>query len=292
MNRRGFTLVELLVGTMVMAVLGVALVRMLISDSRFVSRHDTMMSARQTARGAMNLLAPELRMVADGGVVTASPTSFTAHIPYAFGLTCEEIGAGKILATLLPPDSLNYANASADGMAWLDDDGIYKAVGGVTVSNAGNEAPCFNPTDSVFVVPGGELIRISGLGGNFMVYSQSVAPGAGGVIPPPGTIFYLYEAVTYSFAASVELPGRVALWRQAGAGFAEEMLAPFDSSAGFRCLTGADLDVVDCPPAGGLPDLRGLELNLIGASEVAPRGGTAPETFALVTQVPFINKVN
>lgn len=290
MNRRGFTLVELLVGTLVMAVLGVALTRMLISDSRFVSLQDTMMSARQTARGAFNVLTPELRMIADGGVVAATASSFTAHVPYAFGITCQEVAAGTIVAALLPPDSLNYANASADGIAWLDDDGIYKAVSGIAVSGSGNFAACL--ADSVFVVPGGELIRVSGMGGNFTVYGQSVAPGPGGVIPPPGTVFYLYESVTYSWAPSVELPGRLALWRQAGGAAAEELLAPFDALTGFRCLTGTDYDVEDCPPAGGPPDIRGLELGIIGASEVPPRGDTAYATFDITTQVPFINKVN
>ena len=291
MNRRGFTLVELLVGTMVMSVLGVALVRMLVSDSRFVSLQDTMMSARQTARGAFNILTPELRMISDGGVVAATPSSFTALIPHAFGITCREVSAGTIVAALLPPDSLNYVNASPSGMAWLDVDGIYKAVSGIVVSSSGNQAACL--ADSVFVVPDGELIQISGLGsGGFMVYGQSVLPGPGGVIPPPGTIFYLYESVTYSFAASAELPGRIALWRQAGFIPAEELLAPFDSSAGFRCLTGTDYDVVDCPPPGGMAEIRGLELRIIGASEVPPRGDVEHVTFDLTTRVAFINKVN
>jgi prepilin-type N-terminal cleavage/methylation domain-containing protein len=94
LNRRGFTLVELLVGTIVMAVLGVALVRMLMSDSRFVSRQDAMMSARQVARGATNLVAPELRMISDGGLAAVSNTAVTARIPYAFGITCASPSSG------------------------------------------------------------------------------------------------------------------------------------------------------------------------------------------------------
>jgi prepilin-type N-terminal cleavage/methylation domain-containing protein len=291
LNRRGFTLVELLVGTMVMSVLGVALVRMLMSDSRFVSRQDAMMSARQVARGATNLLAPELRMISGGGLALATPTAVTARIPYAFGMTCGSTGSGTIAATLLPPDSLNYVNASPSGMAWRDDNGTYFAVDGVGVSNSTAFSACASASDSVFVLPGGKLVEISGFGaGGFSVYGSTVSSGSGGTMPPPGQIFYLYQSVTYTFTASVELPGQIALWGQVGFASPVELAAPFDSSAGFRCLVGPDLDPVDCPPAGGLVAVRGLELRFVGASEVTPRGSAGPQTFELFTRVPFLNK--
>src|SRR5207253_1750967 len=65
MNRRGFTLTELLMAMAVMAILGVALTRILVNDSRFVSRQDAMLSARQGARAALNSVLSELSMVAD-----------------------------------------------------------------------------------------------------------------------------------------------------------------------------------------------------------------------------------
>ena len=88
MNSRGFTLVELLVGTVVMSVLGIALVRMMLSDTRFVSKQEAMVSARQTSRGTLNTMDVELRMISDSGLVTARPDSVRAHIPYAFGVSC------------------------------------------------------------------------------------------------------------------------------------------------------------------------------------------------------------
>ncbi len=291
MNRRGFTLVELLVGTIVMAVLGVALVRMLMSDSRFVSRQDAMMSARQVARGATNLVAPELRMITDGGLVAVSATAVTARVPYAFGVTCASTGVGTVAAALLPPDSLNYTNATPSGMAWRDDNGDYLAVPGVSVSTSGQFSACFGASDSVFVLPTGQLVEISGFGsGGFSVYETTVSSGTGGQMPPVGRIFYLYQSVTYSFGASLELPGQIALWRQVGFSSPMELVAPFDSAAGFRCLVGADLDPVDCTTVASLSDVRGLELRFVGASEVTPRGSAGPMTFQLFTRVPFLNK--
>jgi hypothetical protein len=131
--------------------------------------------------------------------------------------------------------------------------------------------------DSIRVVPGGELIAVSGI------------PG----IPPgPGRIVYLYQTVTYRFATSVDIPGRIGLWRRVGAVAAEELVAPFDTTAGFGCLVGPNLQVQTCPPGGGLATVRGLELRLTGESEFnSPDTGT-PEDFQLSMQITFINKVN
>ncbi|NIM49209.1 MAG: hypothetical protein GTN62_04615 [Gemmatimonadales bacterium] len=259
-----------MVATTVMAILGIALVRMLMSDSRFVSRQDAMVSARQTARSALNVMAVELRMVSDSGLMAASPDSVTVRIPVAFGMTCRTTAEGTI-ATLVPYDSLTYASAVVAGMAWHDDAGEYRFLAGVKANPSTEEAQC--TADSIRVVPGGELVQIN-------------PPTA----VPSGRVFYLYQLVTYRFAASAELAGRVALWRSVGKSN-DEIAVPFDSAAGFGFLTGPKLSVQDTPPAD-LETVRGLELRLIGISESPPQGRTEPERFELVTQVAFTNKAN
>jgi prepilin-type N-terminal cleavage/methylation domain-containing protein len=274
-NNRGFTLVELLVGTVVVSILGIALVRMMLSDTRFVSRQEAMVSARQTARGTLNAMDVELRMISDGGLSTARPDSVRAHIPYAFGVACQSTGADRIIAALVPPDSLLYATAVVGGMAHQQTDGSYDAVDGVSVGNSSNFSAC--AADSIFVVPGGRLVQISGITGP---------------LPDPGRILYLYQDVTYRFSNSTEIPGRLALWRKSGTAAYEEVAAPFDTSSGFRCLVGTGLQPTTCPPAGGVDSVRGLELRLVGASEHAPRGSDNPSTFELIARLPFLNKVN
>lgn len=46
MTRRGFTLIELLVSIVVAGILGVALTRLLVNDSRFVERQDAMLDRK------------------------------------------------------------------------------------------------------------------------------------------------------------------------------------------------------------------------------------------------------
>jgi hypothetical protein len=171
--------------------------------------------------------------------------------------------------SLLPADSTMYATAVAEGAAWRSGTGTYTFVAGITTAKA-TQALCVQ--DSIRIVPGGSEIY--------------VAPPLSAAI---GTVIYLYQTVTYRFASSATLPGRKALWRQAGSAAAQEMVSPFDSSAQFRCLTGAGLVAVTCPPGGGLSAVRGIEVLLVGASEYVPEGRSAPETYNLTTDIPFVN---
>jgi prepilin-type N-terminal cleavage/methylation domain-containing protein len=273
MTRRGFTLVELLVAAVVMGILGTALLRMLVRDSQFAGQQDAMVNARRAARGALNVIAPELRMVSRDGLLAASRDSVRVRVPYAFGMVCRATTSPAYThAALLPPDSVSYASARLAGIAWRDwrdTTGTYTFVGGISVSTA-TSSQC--PSDSIRVVPGGRAIRI-----------QPV------LAAPVGSLFYLYQNVTYRFAASTALPGRIGLWRRAGTAAAQELLSPFDTSAGFRCLVGVGLTAVNCPPVGGVGTVRGVELRLVAASERPAEGRTVPERFDLITKIPFLN---
>lgn len=265
MTRRGLTLTELLVAMVVFGILGTALARLMIGNSRFVSRQEAQLEARQTARAAMNSVVAELRMVSDGGLVAAAPDSVTVRIPYAFGVLCR-----NQYAVLAPPDSALYADAVLAGLAYRQPSGSYTFNTAVTVTGTtASTADC--DTDSIRVVPGGIRITLSQLN-----------------LAPPGTIFYLFQRITYRFAASTALPGRRALWRRIGA-TNEEILSPFATTARFAFLVGSRLTVQTTPPAT-LDSIQGLELRLVGESDAAPSGATAPEQYALTPRVKFVNR--
>jgi prepilin-type N-terminal cleavage/methylation domain-containing protein len=274
LTRRGFTLTELLIGTIVLAILGTVLARLLVNDSRFVSRQDAMMSARQASRAALNTMVDELRMVSDGGLIAVSTDSVRVRMPYVFGMACNSV-SGDLISSLTPPDSLMYANASPDGLARRSGTS-YVFLSGISLTPSSDMAAC--SSDSIRVVPGGSLVEIGGISPPQM--------------PSPGTLIYLFQNVTYRFGASTDLPGRIGLWRRAGSSPDEELVTPFDTLAGFQCLVGPNLQALDCPPPGGLSAVRGLELRLVGASEYTPRGDSGPQTFNLATRVTFLNKVN
>jgi prepilin-type N-terminal cleavage/methylation domain-containing protein len=270
MTRRGFTLVELVVTMAVMGILGGALVRLTINQSRYVGEQEALMEARQTSRQAMNLLATELRMVSDNGVVQVSFDSITARVPFAFGMLCGVSGGAQI-ATLLPSDSAAWANALSPGVAYRSG-GSFTPAGGITVSASTASSAC--TADSIREVSGGRLVALS---------PANVLSSAN-----TGDLMYLYETVTYRFATSGELAGRRALYRVSG-GTAEELLAPFASTAGFAYLTGSRLAVTTTAPTD-LDSISGFELRLIAESSVTPSGRTAPITYDLRPRVRLGNK--
>jgi prepilin-type N-terminal cleavage/methylation domain-containing protein len=281
LSRRGFTLTEVLVGMAVFALLGMTLTRILINDSRFVSRQDALMSARQGARAAMNTVVQELQMISDGGLIWDSAKAVQARIPIAFGVACRTAG-NVTTATLMPTDSLAYASALASGapigVAYLSSATYqFPTSNSVAISSSTNTAQC--TADSIRILGGTPPAKL--------VSIQSAPP-----LPmPSGAIIYLYQTVTYSFANSTDptLAGRKALFRQVGALTPDELVAPFDTAAGFRCLTGVTLARTACPVAAGVSSVRGLELRLISASERPPQGASRPQTFDLSTRIVFNN---
>lgn len=265
MNRRGLTLVELLITLMVFGLLGTALARLMISNSRFVSRQEAELEARQTARAAMNVVLPELRMVSDGGLLAAGPDSVRVRVPYAFGVFCR-----NEYVVLAPPDSAVYATALHAGIAYQLPSGLYAFDPTVTIAGTTtNTADC--DADSVRAIPGGQRLQLS------------VAN-----LAAPGNLFYLYQVVTYRFANSTALPGRRALWRHAQGGTAEELLSPFDTAARFVFLVGSRLTPQLAVPSP-LSNIRGLEIRLVGASVNPAQGASQPTRFALHPRVRFGN---
>jgi len=270
MRNRGFTLIEVLIAVVLMAILATALTRILLSDSRFVSKQEAMITARQTARAAMNVMSVDLRMVSDSGLLAASADSVYFRSPFAYGMACTASG-GERIVSLLPTDSAMYASATPAGIARRRA-GLYSFLQGITLTSSVNAVAC--TADSVRVVPDGFLVGIT--------------PDTAAM---SGEIIYLYQTVAFRFMASTDMPGRRGLWRRIGAGAYEELAAPFDSTARFRFLVGPNLTRTDTPPAD-LTTVNGIELGIVAESYVAPQGQSHYHTFDLPIQIVFANKVN
>ena len=84
------------------------------------------------------------------------------------------------------------------------------------------------------------------------------------------------------------IPGRIGLWRTGlKTHVAEELAAPFDSTAQFRFyLANADTSVATTLPT----NVVGVDLLLNGASELPRWGATKPEVSSFRTAVFFGNR--
>ena len=272
--RRGASLVELLVGVVVLGIIGAASVKLLVSQTGFYDAQLKQRSARSVSRAAVNMMVSDIRMVeSTGGVESVSATSVTLRIPYAMGMVCGSVGPVTVVA-MLPADSTTLANATASGHAWRDANGNYTYTNSTVASITGGNFVC-------------GLANISAVPNGGRIITMTPAVPAGAV---PGDAVLLYQRVRYEFAASSALPGRTALWRTiVDTDTREELVAPFQSSAHFRFFQ-FNRDTSDV--TANASDVRGLELVLDGESQSARAGMSITERSPFRTAVFFNNRVN
>jgi prepilin-type N-terminal cleavage/methylation domain-containing protein len=294
MARRGFTLVELLLSLVVTAIVGAALVRMVLSQARFMDQQEAWRGARSVSRGGINRLLSDLRVVeATGGLEAAAAggQDFTVRVPYAFGIMCSTTGALTTLS-ILPVDSAMFAAPGFSGFAWRSAAGAYTyQTAAVSLTNPGTAANC-TAAVPVTIHPGtgGALPSINGSPAGKVVNLGGAVPlvAAGG--PPVGSIFFMFRRVRYEFKNSTALPGRTGLYRtMLSGGTTEEIATPFAATArvNFYVLNTA---TAQAAVPGTLPNVRGLELKLDGMSERTPGGSSAPKTANVTTSVFFENR--
>jgi len=291
--RRGFTLVELLLSLIVTAIVGAALVRMVLGQARFMDQQEAWRGARAVARGGVNRLASDLRMVeATNGVsaAVAGGQDFTVRVPYAFGVIC--LAAGNTLTlSMLPVDSAMYNAPGHSGFAVRADDGSYayytSTVLDLIPANIGNG----NCTG--VAAPDKPITTLASMNGS--PAGNTITVTATAAFNPPvkkGQIVFLYRRIRYQFKNSVALAGRTGLFRapvDAVGGPEEEIATPFAATArvNFYVLNNA---VAQAAVPGTLGDIRGFELVLDGMSERAPQGSATYKTANVRTSVFFENR--
>jgi prepilin-type N-terminal cleavage/methylation domain-containing protein len=294
MVRRGFTLIELLVSLVITAIIGAALVRMVLSQARFMDQQEAWRDARSVSRSGINRLVSDLRPVeAVGGVeaAVAGGQDLTIRVPYAFGIICRT-NLTVTTVSLLPVDSAMFAAPGYSGFAWRNSSGVYTYVAGTAVPAVpGTVADCANALPNPFGITTLPSLNGSPAGQVANLTSAAALPTA----PPDGalvgSIVFLYRRVRYEFKNSVIIPGRTGLWRTTLGigGTTEELAAPFANTArvNFYVLNGA---TAQAAVPGTLADIRGLELKLDGMSERTPGGSAAPKTSNVTTSVFFENR--
>jgi hypothetical protein len=285
-NRAGFSLAEIIVATMVLAVLGLAFTQLMLTQGRFSDQQNALRGARTVARQSMNVLLSELRMVQDSGFVDSATSDgkvLRVMVPYLYGITCDNITAGtdRTVASMLPVDSMQYKQAKYYGYAWRQSNGTYRrfrldSTGGAvpTVASTSEDDECTNVSTGI------NAISVGSVTGLFLELFPQGATTAGDPV-------FLFQRVRYSFKASTSFPGYYGLYRYADNGTEEELVAPFDSTARFKYWkTGATASTA-APPA--LDSIRGIDVVLAGVSTYTPSGKTSPSVSTLVTSIFFKN---
>jgi prepilin-type N-terminal cleavage/methylation domain-containing protein len=281
--RRGFTLIELIVGIVIFAIVGMLFTRLLTVQGKFYDRQGMGNAARNVSRASLNRVVSDFRMIeATGGVIAASSTSLTIRVPFAIGVMCAS-AAGTTVLSLLPVDSTTYANAGFYGYAWRNfQTGVYSYVENPATETLGDAAAIAVCTGvNITTVTNGKVVRVT-----------PTLPINAGL----GTPVFLYSRIKYEFKASTAVPGKLGLYRTSiapnGAESSEELVAPFANTARWRFFTVNGGSVAQDAAPANLADMRGLELHLDGISETIAAGLTTNESAPFTTAVFFKNRTN
>lgn len=276
-SRAGMSIAELLIGMVILAIVGMGLTRIMVTQARYFDHQKKSNAARNVSRGPLNRIVSDLRMVeALGGVVSATSTAITVKVPYAIGVVCVSQSNGTQVS-LLPVDSSMFAGAGYTGYAWRNGAGKYGYVetGGLNLD--GDVTLCNTAKITTLTSEKAKVVRIN----PGMTDTASV-----------GTPIFLYRRITYEFKNSTILPGTIGLYRTVvTANTTEELSAPYASGAKFRFFVGSSQTAQDAVPAQ-LSTLRGLELVMSGNSEKIPIGGTQKAQAPFTTAVFFKNRLN
>lgn len=277
-NRAGFTLVEVLIALTLTAVLGAVAMGAFVSQSRFFDHQEKVGAARAVSRGAMNIMMSEMRMIElGGGIVAATTQEITMRVPTAMGVACAS--AGTLTASMLPADLSGVDNVDFSGWAFRTGPGTYTYVEGTVAPIAGLATVC---------ATAGILPAQTGVSTAGVLNDGSVIQIATGTAVPAGSPIFLYNIVTYAFAASTTVPGGIALWRELDGAAPEELVAPFANTAEFRFFVNDAATATTTVP-GTLSTITGVEIVLDGVSERPNSDGTF-QTVPLTTAVYFKNR--
>jgi prepilin-type N-terminal cleavage/methylation domain-containing protein len=280
--RSGFSLAELLVAVVLLGILGGALTRLVVDQMRFFDGVQVSRDARSAARNSMNVMLSELRMVQDSGGVTnigADNRSITVLVPYRFGTYCGNNGTTSTVS-MLPLDSMTAAMSSMAGYGYRNrSTGRYTLVTTTSFVNSGSPTLC---TGTGTNQAGISTVTVNGRAGAVIDISPAI-PAATAI----GSAVMFYQSLTYSFANSTLFPGKTGLFRSVNGGTAEELMAPFASTARFRYFVAGDDTSRTTAPA--LSEIRGVALVLTAQGQRKPAGRTTATEEKMMTAVFFKN---
>jgi prepilin-type N-terminal cleavage/methylation domain-containing protein len=224
-KNRGFTLLELLVGLTIAALVVTLAFQAMLSHGRYARTQSERARLQQHGRGALEMIAAELRGADPAGLVEASGASVSFMSVRAWGVTCRHtetrlsvLFTGAAVGALDPGDEWLALPPVGSAVSWQ-----FLPVADLTSSSAEREAAA-----AACAVLGSTITPQAGPASGARMYAPRVAQGTGGTlgIAPgenglePGTTVNAFDRARYDSATSSVGPG---LWIRRNSGPAMQM---------------------------------------------------------------------
>ena len=284
--RRGFSLAEILIAMVLIGVIGAMFTRVLIVQNRYYDQQNAKRNARAVSRNALTVMMSDLRMVQDSlGVDSLADNGklIRVRVPYSFGLVCAS-SAAAMTVSMLPVDSSVAGMAQYNGYAFRNPaNGLYTYVPSAVVPVAGVGLTC---TGGLLGQAHIATLTDGGRSGSVL----TLTPGS--ALATPTTAVFLWQRITYSFAASTYFPNRWGLFRQVGANRPEEIMGPFDGASRFRIYRRGDDTSITTFTLADTASVKGLDIVLNGVAQKATAGYTNTQQSKMVSSVFFKNLRN
>lgn len=273
--RAGFTLVETLIALVLSMVILLLVSHTFLVQNQFYATQTLRVGAQDNVRAATELMASEVRNVAEGGVVVAGARTLTVRSPMAIGVFCDVSGSGNIGEVFTDGGEAALDTDEVAGLALLSS-GVWTFVNvpwmSVNGSDASSAVSCFNNgADTVGMRD--EFHRLAGL--------ATIFPSS---LPTEGDAVMIFRETTFSIRPSQLDTSALALFRQSFGGTAVEFATGIDTTAQFRFRT-AGGGFADTVPSG-LVDIDAVQI-IADARSRAPTGGAEDIVFGWSVNVPL-----
>lgn len=275
LGRRGFTLVELMVSVVLGALLIGVVLNFVTGQTRIATAQSGREEVQQNARGALEMVASDLRGAVSAGVVRGDANAIEFLLPRRWGVVCSQVGT-----------TTTY-------VAFPDIEGQVTPVGvdaGLLFKVADNDWRPVLPTRATVTAATEEDVGVAC--GNQRTAGSVVAYKLDGVDHPAGmaagTTVALYQRVRYSVQQS---RGEQWIHRSNGmtdaATFSMQPLAgPVDAAGGgisFTYFTGTPPEALAVPPGAGAPTAALSQVRLRVRMKSAQGGSNSQVEFDSAT---------
>lgn len=240
--RAGFTLVEMMVALVIGIMVVGFILDFMVGQSRFAASQAGKEEAQQNLRGALEIVASDLRGTLAAGIAVANDQSIEFALPEMWGVVCGVAGTTQTTAIFPAVAGAVPPMGAGAGLMVLDTTGVWQPALPVraTVTGATQVAAATDPLCSV-LAPQGNVVAYQLTGVNHPSTASA------------GDRIALYREVRYDMAAS-----NGAQWLRRSSGGAagsfnmQPLAGPVDADAvSFQYLAGAAGTVPVAIPAPG-----------------------------------------